>query len=423
MLSLKFLRRFIFLGIALCIYGAPTNSFAQDADAPVKDPEPLIEIKSTASEDAKIDARIENIFSKIDGIKGVDVKVESGVVTLSGDVANDAQAVDAKDIAIRTAGVVTVEDKINRTLDIRSNVTPMITDFQSKFSTFMRALPLILVALIIFLIFALLGNRLVRLTKIWRKIAPNPFLADLLAQASRLVMLAAGAILALNLLGASKFVTTILGGAGVMGIAIGFAVRDSLENYISSIMLSLRQPFRANDHVVINSHEGIVIRLTSRATILMTQDGNHLRIPNSVVFKGIILNYSTNPERRFDFDLSIEAKDNPITAIKTGLKAIKAQDFILKDPAPTAAIKTAGESKIIIKFTGWIDQVETGFGKARSLTIQSVMQALEGKKIDAKAAKKIAEDTAPDTQLTAKVAKERAQDIDQNLLDKSRPTE
>ena len=155
----------------------------------------------------------------------------------------------------------------------------------------------------------------------------------------------------------------------------------------------------------------------------MTQDGNHLRIPNSVVFKGIILNYSTNPERRFDFDLSIEAKDNPITAIKAGLKAIKAQDFILKDPAPTAAIKTAGESKIIIKFTGWIDQVETGFGKARSLTIQSVMQALEGKKIDAKAAKKIAEDTAPDTQLTAKVAKERAQDIDQNLLDKSRPTE
>src|SRR3546814_11391197 len=71
-------------------------------------------------------------------------------------------------------------------------------------------------------------------------------------------------------------------------------------------MLSRRQPFRANDHVVIEGHEGRVVRLTSRATILMTLEGNHLRIPNSTVFKAVILNYTRNPERRFDFELGIE---------------------------------------------------------------------------------------------------------------------
>ena len=66
-----------------------------------------------------------------------------------------------------------------------------------------------------------------------------------------------------------------------------------------------RQPFRANDHVVIDSFEGRVIRLTSRATVLMTPDGNHLRLPNAMVFRSVILNYTRNPSRRFEFDVGI----------------------------------------------------------------------------------------------------------------------
>ena len=94
-----------------------------------------------------------------------------------------------------------------------------------------------------------------------------------------------GLVAALQILEATALLGAVLGGAGVIGIALGFAVRDTVDNYVSSLMLSLRQPFRANDHVVIEGHEGRVIRLTSRATILMTLDGNHLRIPNSTVFK------------------------------------------------------------------------------------------------------------------------------------------
>lgn len=436
---------------------------AQVTDAPVEGPEPVIEIQSNDTEDAQIDARIENIFSKIDGIKSVEVKVESGVVTLSGDVANEALATDAKDIAIRTAGVVTVEDEINRTLDIRGNVSPVIADFRESLSTLTRALPLIGLSIVIFLFFVFLGGRLARLTRVWRRIAPNPFLAELMAQAARLIMLASGAIIALNLLGASKFVTTIIGGAGVMGIAIGFAVRDSLENYISSIMLSLRQPFRANDHVIINEHEGIVVRLTSRATILMTLDGNHLRIPNSVVFKGIILNYTTNPERRFEFELGVDAADNPILAMQVGLDAIKDNKFVLTEPKPNAVIKAVGDSNIVIQFMGWVNQSDTDFGTARSIAIKSAMrvleeqgftlpepiyrlrfdapitQALEGGSVkttkpqqsaapsklknQAPTNDELTLDVSPDTHLADKANEERAQDEESDLLDDGRPTE
>ncbi len=89
------------------------------------------------------------------------------------------------------------------------------------------------------------------------------------------------------------------------------------DNYVSSLVLSLRQPFRAGDHAVIASHEGRVARMTSRATILVTLDGNHLRIPNSIVFKAVILHYTRNPERRFEFDLGIDANDDPVEVTRT----------------------------------------------------------------------------------------------------------
>src|SRR3546814_11078598 len=104
------------------------------------------------------------------------------------------------------------------------------------------------------------------------------FLAELLATLVRFVFVVLGIVAGLEVLGATALLGALLGGAGVIGIAIGFAIRDTVDNYVSSLMLSLRQPFRANDHVVIEGQEGRVVRLTSRSTILMTLACNHLRL-------------------------------------------------------------------------------------------------------------------------------------------------
>ncbi len=341
------------------------------------EPQATIDAEDTTQSDQKIDQRLTSIFEKVTGTEEVNVEVSAGVVTLSGDVANETAARDAMDIATRTDGVVTVEDNINRTLDVRGNVAPVLQGFQDDLRNVYRALPLILLTLIVFIAFGLFGGWLARRKSLWQRVSPNPFLAEIISQIVRLAFWAIGAIIALNLIGASSLIATILGGAGVIGIAIGFAVRDSLENYISSIMLSLRQPFRAQDHVVINDLEGIVVRLTSRATILMTLEGNHLRIPNSTVFKGTILNYTTNPERRFEFDVGVDGADDPVSAMQIGLDAMKQHDFVLDDPLPGAIIETIGDSNIVIRFTGWVDQTVTDYGKARSYAIRSVINTLD----------------------------------------------
>jgi len=415
----------------------------------------VIDLSDAEPRDAAIKSRIENIFAQIESLSDVNVGVNEGVVKLTGQTANEAQAQRALELAGRVEGVVTLEDNINRTLDIESNLTPVVEDLRQGVSRFQRALPLYLVALAALFIVAWLGQRLAKWEALWRRLAPNVFLAELLAQAVRILAFFVGLIIALDILGASALIGTVLGGAGVVGLAIGFAVRDTLENYISSIMLSLRQPFRAGDHVVVNEHEGIVVRLTSRATVLMTLDGNHLRIPNSNVFKSVILNYTRNPERRFTFELGIDGNDDPLAAMATGIDAIEKLDFVLNEPAPTAMIQSIGDSNIVIWFSAWVNQQNTDYGKGRSLSIHAAKAALEAggftlpepiyrlrfdevPVIPEAAARPVAADTErpaalrpddgildtrPDDHLEKIISEERQLEGDTDLLDTSKPIE
>ncbi|WP_197675038.1 mechanosensitive ion channel domain-containing protein [Halopseudomonas salegens] len=313
----------------------------------------------------------------LEPLAGVEVEVREGVVLLSGSVSNNVQAERALSLASQFPGVVTVDDGIERRLDVQGNLSPMLAKIQSDLNQWLRALPLVGLALLIFIVVVYLGYSLARWSRLWLRLTPNPFVAELAAQAVRIVAILVGLVVTLNLLGATALMATILGGAGVVGLAIGFAVRDTMENYISSIMLSLRQPFRANDHVVINEFEGKVVRLTSRATVLMTLDGNQLRIPNAMVFKGVILNYTRNPQRRFKFELGVASADNAVRAMSVGVDAMQSLPFVLKEPRARAIIASVGDSNTVLNFTGWINQHETDFGGARSLAIQTVTNTLD----------------------------------------------
>ena len=338
-----------------------------------------IETTPTLQKDNDIRQRINGIFSEIEGLQAVTVSVTQGVVTLAGETANEKKAQQAINLTNRLTDVVTVDDNINRTLDVQENVSTVYQGLKAQLENLVKALPLLLVGIVIFALVTWFGSWLSRRKKMWQRLTPNPFVAELLSQTIKVIFIIFGLILALSLIGAETVLGTLLGGAGVIGIAVGFAVKDTIENYIASLMLSIRQPFRARDHIVINGQEGIVVRLTSRATILMTLDGNQLRIPNAEVFKGTILNYTKNPERRFTFELGVDANDDPLAAIKVGLDAIHTLTFVLDEPKAIAVITNVGDSNIVLEFQVWVDQSETDFAKARSIAIRETKHALEDK--------------------------------------------
>ncbi|WP_201580162.1 mechanosensitive ion channel family protein [Psychrobacter sp. Pi2-52] len=359
----------------------PASSLPTPAPPPVISGESTnnaqIETTPTPQKDNDIRQRISGIFSEIEGLQAVNISVTQGVVTLTGETANEKKAQQAINLTNRLTDVVTVEDRINRTLDVQENVSTVYQGLKAQVTNLVKALPLLLVGIVIFALVAWFGSWLSNRKRMWQRLTPNPFVAELLSQTVKVIFVIFGLILGLSLIGAETILGTLLGGAGVIGIAVGFAVKDTIENYIASLMLSIRQPFRARDHIVINGQEGIVVRLTSRATILMTLDGNQLRIPNAEVFKGTILNYTKNPERRFTFELGVDANDDPLAAIKVGLDAIHTLAFVLDEPKAIAVITNVGDSNIVLEFQVWVDQSETDFAKARSIAIRETKHALE----------------------------------------------
>lgn len=369
--------RFLLALLAL-FWAMPLAAQLEVPSEPAETPTPVQTIAATqdAGDDERIAERISGIFAELPAFQGVEVAVSEGVVSLTGTVPKVEDISRAEAIANRVSGVVTVENGLERDISISSDSGGIAT-LADRWQGLVRLLPLIALALAVWGGITLIGYLIAGLERFWLRIAPNSFLAELIASAVRFIFAILGLVVALDMIGASALLGAVLGGAGVVGIALGFAMRDTIENYVASLMLSLRQPFRPNDWVVIDDKEGRVIRLTSRATILMTLEGNHLRIPNGQVFRAVILNYTRNPQRRFDFDLGIDADDDAEAARQVGRTTLAALPFVLGDPLPEARVLQVGESNVVIRFLAWIDQREADWYKARSSAILAVKAALE----------------------------------------------
>ncbi len=263
-------------------------------------------------------------------------------------------------------------------------IEPMAFDFDDVVQRLLEqayrilaSLPMVLVAIVIVCVAWLLGGWLARRAGLRRLAGKNPFLQDLLRSGVKMLVLLGGFLVALEILNATAIVGAVLGTAGVLGVALGFAFKDILENYLAGILMSLRQPFSPKDHVVIDGNEGVIIALTSRATILMTLDGNHLRLPNAMVFRSVILNYTRNPNRRFEFDIGVGVQEDLIAAQNLGIEELENMAGVLADPPPRVVIVGLGDSNVQVRFYGWVDQRDHEFAAVKSEAIRRVKLKLE----------------------------------------------
>ena len=254
------------------------------------------------------------------------------------------------------------------------NVLGLLT---AKAERLLATMPLLLLALIVLVAAWAVGRWISRRSVLDRVARHNPFLQDLVRTTVRWAVLIAGIVLALEIVGATKLVGAVLGTAGVLGVALGFAFRDILENYLAGVLMSLRQPFAPRDHVVIDGNEGIVVALTSRATILMTLDGNHLRLPNALVFRSVTLNYTRNPRRRFEFDVGVGDGEDLLAAQQIGIAELRTLEGVLVEPPARAQVRELGDSTVQVRFQAWVDQRSHDFRLVRSEGIRRVKEALD----------------------------------------------
>lgn len=360
--------------LLLALLLGPALSLVAQEEEPLNTP---INVTTDPEIDALIKLRLANIYSNLEGLQSVEVVVDEGIVTLRGEIFERADEERALELAARTADVVSVQNELVYNRDVGNKLHTVWQDLAQKGVQLLQFLPVLLVAMLVFVAFWFFARWLTRKRSYFSGWAPNVFIGDLIRQVVRVAVTVVGLILALEIVDATSVIGSVLGALGLAGLALGFAIRDTVENYIASILLSLRQPFSPDDHVVIDGQEGLVLRLTPRATLLMSFDGNHIRIPNSIVYKGIIVNYTRNPNRRFSFDIGVGTEVNLLDALQLATETVRGSPGVLASPSPSVQIHSLGDSNVVLRFYAWVDQTQSAYSNVRSETIRRVKAAFQ----------------------------------------------
>ncbi|HQZ27923.1 MAG TPA: mechanosensitive ion channel family protein [Verrucomicrobiales bacterium] len=346
------------------------------AQEPVTTNSTPIEVEKVTSDEA-IQKRIRGIFDAVGGFEQIDITVKSGVITLSGEVPSAKIRKDAISLSDRTDGVVITLDRMTEPVEITSQFTPAYEKLKQMGRTIIVKLPLIGAAMLILLL-ARLTSRLLGKRRGWmNRFQFSSLGRDLALRISRLVIYLVALLVVLELLDATAIVGAVIGAAGLAGIALGFAFKNIVENYLAGVILSTRNPFEIGDAVEIDGKAGKVARLTSRDTVLVTLDGNHLRIPNAMVMNSVLLNYSRNPLRRFDFFVGVSTDFDLSEVRRIAVDTLRKNPAVLEDPAPMVVIDSLGDSAVLMQFFAWIDQNHHSFLKAKSESIRLIKEAFD----------------------------------------------
>lgn len=328
--------------------------------------------------DTQIADRLLRILNASNWFSSLTVSVREGIVFLEGQTETDDRLEWAEQLALRTQDVVAVVNRIEVQRAISWDLTPTWRELERLVDRVQWFLPLTVVSLIILLFFWLMSRGVAKLARsMLRHRLSSALLVDIAARTLALPVILIGIYLVLQVAGLTRLAITVLGGTGLVGIILGLAFRDIAENSLASILLSVRNPFRTGDWIQLGEYQGIVQNLNMRTTILMTLDGNHVQIPNSLVFKSIITNFSANPNRRAEFKVGIGYANSIVAAQELIIHTLRAHPAVLDDPEPVAIVDELGPSTVNIRVQFWFDGKSYSLFKVRSSLMRQVKLALQ----------------------------------------------
>ncbi|MBB1323460.1 MULTISPECIES: mechanosensitive ion channel family protein [Shewanella] len=242
-----------------------------------------------------------------------------------------------------------------------------------------KHLPNFIVAFLLAMFFGLLAKYVGRVVrKVLHKALESEQIADLLSSIIKMLVLLTGLFIALEFLGLTGTVTSLLAGAGIIGLALGFAFQDMAENLIAGIAMGIRKPFQIGDVVEAGDVFGTVKTINLRNTLVETFFGQIEVIPNKILFRNVLTNYTVTGVRRIEVPVGISYADDPQKAAEAIEEAINACDFVIKKEQTAVFAKGFADSSINLVVWFWIDYPgDTGFMKARHTAVVEIKKALE----------------------------------------------
>ncbi len=188
-----------------------------------------------------------------------------------------------------------------------------------------------------------------------------------------------GLVIGLNVLKLNQAVTSFLAGAGIIGLALGFAFQDIPANFISGIIIAFRKPIKLGDVIETNGYSGFVRNIQLRATIIETFQGLHVIIPNRMIFQNPMTNYTMTDYRRVDLFIGISYAEDLERVKEITLEAIKDNPYLVEDDGKERDLtyEGFGNSSIDFRLMFWIlyTPEEPNYLQARYHAIMAIKKA------------------------------------------------
>lgn len=259
-----------------------------------------------------------------------------------------------------------------------------------------RLLPNVMIAIVILVLFrslASLGGRFVE--RVLGRASQNIALVGLISTITRITITTTGVFFALGVLGLDKTVTSLLAGAGVLALALGFAFQDLTTNFISGAFIAIQRPIQVGDVIETNGFTGKVLSIGLRSVKLDNFEGQQVELPSKDIFQKPIVNFTHSGERRVRMEGSIGYKDDLAVVENLALGAVKGLDFL--DPLKPVEFNFTrfSEKSIDFEILFWIRQDKTGPGPAKSAAIKVVKRVFDENNISFPTPGKPLDGTAP----------------------------
>lgn len=187
------------------------------------------------------------------------------------------------------------------------------------------------------------------------------------------VLLAIVVIAVLDRLGIHT--TSMLAVFGAAGLAVGLALKDSLGNFASGVMLILFRPFKVGDQIDGGGVSGIVEEIRIFSTLMRTPDNRQIVVPNGGIANGVIVNYNAKPTRRVDLTFSIGYDDDIRQAKAIIDRILRDEPLVMKDPAPAVQVTELAESSVNLGVNAWA--ATSNYGTVRANLLENIKLAFD----------------------------------------------
>lgn len=219
----------------------------------------------------------------------------------------------------------------------------------------LEMLPNLVGAVLIFVLF-LIAARMLRsvIKRLGRRLHKHQNAGLILGRLSEWILILVGLLVAVTIVVPSFKLGSLIETLGLASVAIGFAFRDVLQNFLAGILILWTEPFGVDDQIIYKEFEGTIEEIQTRATYIRTYDGRRVVLPNSELFTSAVIVNTAFDERRVEYDVGIGISDDVERAKEIILAALREIEGVLRDPAPDVLVVDLADFSVKLRVRWWI---------------------------------------------------------------------